>query len=303
MLKIRRWLRRGGFHLLTATARVSALGGPETVRLAGHLLGTLHYRLGKRKRRNLLKQMGTLMPDRRADGRLQADLHNAYRVNDRAILEVLATYSGALKPGQVAEMCSLDQIQRLDQSLARGRGAVLLGMHMGNGIALAIHLARAGYPVNVVYRESKKIRPTFFARGIARNGLQAIPAQPAAAGFRRMLRALKNGGIVFILMDQASRTGGVPARFLGKDLDMPPGPAELSRRTGAPLIPLLLTGAEQGWQFRLAKPLHLDPSRPIAHEVKILAGIMEAHILEHPQWWTWHQRRWSRYPFGPPICT
>ncbi len=302
MLKTRRWLRRSGFHLLKATARLSALGGPRWVRRIGEWLGATHYRLGRNRRRRLLEQMARVMPERAVGEQLADDLRQAYRVNDRAILEILAAYSGGLNPDQVAGTCSLERIQLLDRSLAQGRGAVLLGMHMGNGVALAIHLARRGYPVSVVYRESNKISPEFFARGIRRQGLKAIAALPAAAGFRRMLRSLRNGGIVFILMDQASKSGGVPVRFLGKDLDMPPGPAELARRTGAPLIPLLLGGVGAVWQFRLGEPITMDPTRPIEEEVKMLASVMEAHIVEHPQWWTWHQRRWHRHPFGPPIC-
>jgi KDO2-lipid IV(A) lauroyltransferase len=302
MLKTRRWLRRSGFHLLKTTARLSALGGPGWVRTVGEMLGSVHFGLGRARRRRLLEHMARLMPERAAEGRLPADLRQAYRINDRAILEILAAYSGALRPDQIAAMCALENLQVLDRALAAGRGVVLLGMHMGNGVALAIHLAKSGYPVSVVYRESNKISPQFFAQGIARQGLIAIGALPAAAGFRRMLRALKDGRIVFILMDQASKTGGVSARFLGKNLDMPPGPAELGRRTGAPLIPLLLSGVEEVWKFRLGAPIHLDAARPIEEEVKMLAGLMEAYILQHPQWWTWHQRRWHRHPFSPSNC-
>ncbi|MFW5816112.1 MAG: lysophospholipid acyltransferase family protein [Wenzhouxiangella sp.] len=300
MLKTRRWLRRSGFHLLKTAARLAALGGPDRVRRLGEAFGTMHYRLGRGKRLRLLQQMARVLPERAAVGALPADLREAYRINDRAILEILAAYSGALQPGQVAEMCALDGIDVLDRCLAQGRGAVLLGMHMGNGVAMAIHLAQRGYPVNVVYRESNKISPKFFARGIRRQGLVAIPARPAAAGFRRMLKALKGGEIVFILMDQASKSGGVPVRFLGKNMDMPPGPAELARRTGAPVIPVLLRGADERWRFRLGEAIRLDLARPLDQEVKILARAMEAHILAYPQWWTWHQRRWHRHPFSPP---
>lgn len=301
MLKTRRWLRRSGFHLLKTTARLAALGGPARLRWVGEWIGAVHYCLGRDKRRRLLQQMATLMPERAADGLLEGDLRQAYRINDRAILEILAAYGGALRADQITRICSIDRIWVLDQALAQGRGAVLLGMHMGNGMAAAISLASMGYPVNVVYRESNKISPEFFARGIAGQGINAIPALPAAAGFRRMLHALKSGGIVFILMDQASKTGGVQARFLGKDLDMPPGPAELGRRTGAPVVLMLLKAVDSVWQFRLEEPIILDPARPIEEEVKMLTRMMEAHILDHPQWWTWHQRRWHRHPFGPPI--
>ena len=296
-------MRRALFHGLRATARLVALGGTRALARYGSAFGALHFWLGVRSRRQLLKQMARLMPQRAAQGQLPGDLLEAYRVNDRAIIEILAAYSGSLRPNQSAGICELENPEVLDRALAQGDGLILLGMHMGNGVAMAITLATLGYPVSVVYRESNKITPAFFRDGIQRQGLEAIAAKPPAAGFRAMMRALRCKRIVFILMDQASKQGGVPTHFLGKKLDMPPGPAELGRRAGAPIVPALLTGVDARWRFRFEEPILLDRSRPLAEEVKMLTDVLEAHILQHPQWWTWHQRRWRRYPFLPDSPT
>ncbi len=296
----RRTLRRLGFHVLRGLARVLALGGMGLLRRGGAVFGRLHFALGRAKRRQLLAQMEQLLPGAVASGQLKKHLLSAYQVNDRAILEILAAYSGAVSPKQVADACQLDNTLALDKALADGKGVVLLGMHMGNGVAMAIALAARGYPISVVYRESNKISPGFFRDGIRLQGIDAVGAMPAAAGFRAMVRALRANRIVFILMDQASKRGGIPVRFLGKELDMPPGPAELARRTHAPLVPALLEGVDESWHFRFADPIRLDRERPLDEEVKMLADVMEAHILEHPQWWTWHQRRWRRHPFVHP---
>ena len=296
---MRRALRRLGFHLLRWLACALALAGPAMLRRGGTAFGTLHYLLGGGKRRRLLRQMARVLAETSDPEWLRAQLLTAYRVNDRAILEILAAYSGALQPEQVAALCQLEQTETLDQALSDGKGVVLLGMHMGNGVAMAIALAARGYPVSVVYRESNKITPAFFRDGLRRQGIDAVGATPPAAGFRGMVKALRNNRILFILMDQASKRGGVPVRFLGKDQDMPPGPAELARRTGAPVIPALLDQVDEQWHFRFAAPMTLQRDRALTEEVKILADVMETHILRHPQWWTWHQRRWQRHPFAP----
>lgn len=296
-MKWRRIYRRAGFHLLRGLSRLLALGGPDWLRGAGQAFGTAHYRLGRTRRQALLKQMQILFPDQARAGGLASVLREAYRVNDRAILEIMAAYGGGLSPAITASLCRVEALAHLDQALSRQRGVVLLGMHMGNGVALAIHLAQQGYPVSVVYRESNKISPDFFRDGIRRQGLAAIGAKPAAAGFRRMLKALQGNGILFILMDQASKQTGVPTDFLGKRLQMPPGPAELARRTGAAVVPALLEAVGDQWHFRLDQPISLDRTRPLEQDVKILVECMESHIRARPQWWTWHQRRWWRHPF------
>lgn len=300
----RRLLRRAGFHVLRVSARALALGGMPTLRWAGEAFGAWHYRLGARKRHELLRQLQTVFPGGPPGGdNLKGALREAYRINDRAILEILAAYSGAVAPAELAAFCQVRRTEALDEALSEGRGAVLLGMHMGNGVAMAIHLAARGYPIHVVYRESNKITPDFFRNGIRNQGLEAIAAAPPAHAVRRMLAALKANQVIFILMDQASKRGGVAVEFLGKQLHLPPGPVELARRTGASIVPALLCGVDERWHFRLADPIRMDRSRELGQEVKILSDIMQSHILAHPQWWSWHQRRWWRHPFttdAPP---
>lgn len=294
-MKLQRRYRRGLFHFFRLIARLLGRGGMPALRDRGHRFGLLHYRLKPGKRRQLQAQIQRALavsPDEAA-----ALLREAYRINDRAILEILAMYTRTVTATEVAAACQVDGLEHLDEALAEGRGVVMLGMHMGNGVAMATHLAERGYPIAVIYRESGKIPTGFFRDGICGLGMEAIPAVPAATGVRRMLKALKENRILFILMDQATKQAGVTACFLGKSLNMPPGPAELARRTGARVVPALLTGVEPLWQFQLGRPVKLAAQDSLETTVQNLTEIMQSHIEKRPQWWTWHQRRWWRYPF------
>lgn len=303
-MKARQLRRRSGFHLLLLGARLAALGGMQGLRRCGESFGRWHFWLGWSKRTELQRQLEHLLSasqeavHREPVDRVSEVLREAYRINDRAILEITAAYSGAITPAALAGSVTVQDIELLDQALAGGHGVVLLGMHSGNGVALAVHLGQLGYPVHVVYRESNKISPDFFRDGIQRQGLNAIPAVPPATGVRRMLAALKSGDILFILMDQGSKRGGIEVDFLGKRLQLPPGPVELARRTGAVIVPALLSGVDRQWHFRFDKPVAVDSSRPLEHEVKIVGDLMQRAILANPQWWSWHQRRWWRHPFS-----
>ncbi len=295
-MKLRRRYRRGIFHGLKLVARLLGRGGMDALRVRGHRIGLWHHRLTPRKRHRLQAQIAKAL-DLPLDHSARL-LREAYRVNDRAILEILAMYTGTVSATDVAAGCAVDGLENLDQALARERGVIMLGMHMGNGVAMCTHLATLGYPVAVIYRESGKIPTDFFRDGISSLGLDAIPAVPASVGVRRMLKALKENRILFILMDQATKQGGTPALFLGKRLNMPPGPAELARRTGAAVVPALLTGVEPRWRFRLDPAAELDPEGELSENVANLTAIMQRHIESEPQWWTWHQRRWARHPFA-----
>lgn len=296
-MKLRRRFRRLGFHLLRILSGILGRGGMARLRRTGHALGHWHYRLTPLRRRGLGRQIARAMNIPANDKQINAWLAEAYRVNDRAILEILAMYSGAVTVEDIDSAVETSDLNHLDRALEGGRGVILLGMHMGNGVAMATHLAQRGYPLAVIYRESNKIPPHFFRDGIGTLGLQAIPAVPSSVGVRQMLKALKENRVLFILMDQASKKGGVDASFLGKTIQMPPGPAQLARRTGAAVVPALLEGVEPRWYFRMGSPETLDAGQSLESAVEKLTSIMQNHIEKQPQWWTWHQRRWSRYAF------
>jgi KDO2-lipid IV(A) lauroyltransferase len=295
-MTIKRLRRRMGFHLLRLWAAHRSRGGMGAVAASGERLGRWHHRLARGQRTELARQLATLFDLRADDPRPAQWLAESYRLNDRAIFEILAMYSGRLTPAEVAGHCGVDGLDVLDRALGEGRGVLLLGWHMGNGVAMATRLAHVGYPVSVVFRESKKIQPDFYRNGLTGMGLEAIGAQPAAAGFRGMIKALRSNRILFILMDQGIKHG-VDTPFLGKRVPMPPGPAELARRTRCALITARLSGLDPVWQFDLHREQALEPDEPLETSIEKLSRIMENRILETPQWWTWHQRRWARYPF------
>jgi len=299
-MKLKRVTRRIGFHGLRLLALLSATGGADRLKALGIRLGHLHYTLRYRLRKQLARQLETLAmqnpsPALRADH--DAILKTAFEVSDRALLEVIALYASR-KPAQaISPKVLVHNISQLELYQTKKEGIILLGMHMGNGVAMAAQLNRSHGPIHVVYRESNKVPHGFLRKGLERLGLNAVNASGPGAGFREMLKALKAGQIVFILMDQGTKESGVTVDFLGKPVLMPKGPAELARRSGAPIVPVFLTETEPAWTFELGEPLYLNQNGAIQDQVAEISQCMSAHILAHPQWWSWHQRRWRKLPF------
>ena len=110
-------------------------------------------------------------------------------------------------------------------------------------------------------------------------------------------KRLKRGRMTFIPIDQINRQGGIPTRFLGKQVNMPPGAATLARKYDVPVFPVLLDAAEPRWTFRISEAIHLPEGDSTEQDVAKLADIVDCHIRAHPELWSWHQRRWLRYPF------
>jgi lauroyl/myristoyl acyltransferase len=296
-LSPRRLARRSLFHLLRGIAWLTALLSWRALRPVGGALGRLGAAWPGGGRRKMERDIArVLQVDDRAGARI---LREARRINDRAVVEILSMAAPGVDPAPLIRACRILETERLTPLVQDGRGAVLLGMHMGNGVLMAARLAQLGFPVSVLYRESHKLSPGYLGECLTRAGVDPIHLlrDSPSGGLRKALAALRGGRLVYVLMDQGAKEGGVPVRFLGKAVHMPTAVVKLAHRAGAPLLAVLPEAAEPDWVFRVTAPLDLDADADLA--VVQIAEHMESHIRRYPELWAWHHRRWRRYPVLP----
>jgi len=300
--RLRRLGRKVTFGTLWLIAASAMCFGPKAVRRVGSAVGRLNRRLTRLACPRLVDDVAVVLDRDRADA--ERLLTDACRVNDRAVLEVFALSLPWTKVDKMIDGCEVENVEDLRLLSDAGRGAVLLGMHMGNGILMAAALARAGLPVSVAYRESRKMATGFLGRVLGRLGLEPIHLEQAnpAAGSRRMFKALREGKLVYVLMDQGSKNHGHEVMFLGKQLYMPDGVIRLVRRSVVPLIPVLPEAAEPVWLFRVRKPVML--AEDDAEALRQLVVLMEDQIRAYPELWSWHHRRWRHQALAleSPVC-
>jgi KDO2-lipid IV(A) lauroyltransferase len=274
--------------------------GFASARRIGRLLADLQFRLSWRVRRRCARDLALLLGRPPGDPSVRELLRQAYRVNTIAVLEVLAMFDHRLDDGVLDAQSEVEGLERLRAALDAGRGAILLGAHMGNGALLTARLARAGWPVSVVFREARMMSTGFFEQGLSLYGIEGIPANAGLRAYVQMLDALKRGRVLFVIMDQGMKAAqdGITMRFLGKEMPMSAGPAQLARQSGAPVLPLVTTAAEPVWKFTIGAPVARIPGAPLESEAAGLARVTEQNILRHPELWSWHHRRWRKFPMA-----
>lgn len=291
---LRRVRRRIASGLGIAVSGLASRGGPDRIRRFGRLIGGLHYWLtwpfNGRLRRDIARALDI------APREAGAVLSRAFRENDRAVFEIIALAHPNCDPDGLIDSVHIEGMQRLEDSETGRRGTILLGMHMGNGILMAARLARAGFPVHVVYRDPRRLPPGLLGRSLARAGCVPVPLDRdnPTRSFRQMMKILSKGGMLYVLMDQANKGEGTLRRFLGKTVRMPSGIPSLAVRTGAPVIPVHAESAAREWQFRVHAPLVADTPDGM---LDAMLESMQAQIVRFPALWAWHHRRWKRYHF------
>jgi len=113
-------------------------------------------------------------------------------------------------------------------------------------------------------------------------------------GFFSIMRHLRNGGVLGVLVDQHAGDHGVFTPFFGRLASTTPLPVLLARRTGAPLLVLTLHQVSHArWQVRYSEPMDLPAKAPEADWLAAMHRELEAGILRSPEDWFWVHNRWK----------
>lgn len=296
-LWLRRFLRKTGARLARGYVRIRGRAGLAAIQRDSDRLGRLHYHLSIAQRRRLLSQIAQLFDLQPDDPAIPAMLKQSWRTHDRAVLEVFAKACGAVSVDEVADSVSVTGIEPLVENLDSGQGAILLGMHSGNVLAVMLKLALRGLPISVVANQPRRMPDGFFEDFFSGSDAEVIRARPEFRAFYALNKAVQKGRAAYIAIDQIHKRGGIPVRFLGKQVPMPGGAAVLARKHGVPIYPVLLEAVEPKWQYRIGKAIDLPADQDQRQDVADLAAVIDDYIRQQPQLWSWHQRRWMRFPF------
>lgn len=158
-------------------------------------------------------------------------VRRAFVEHARYYLEVLRIPHDSLE--EVSGMVSADDWERWNALLHQG--AVVATLHFGNpepyGSFLAAHGLKAVVPI-------EEIRPQalfdyLVKRRATGRGVEMVPVSRAR---RRLVEALRGGGVVAIAADRDFAGDGHPMKIFGEATTLPTGPATLALMTGRPLL-------------------------------------------------------------------
>lgn len=196
---------------------------------------------------------------------------------------------------EAAALVDFEGWERIEMARAAGRPLLILTGHCGNWELLAAALNVAGLGMAVVGRELDDqglqarllgLRSRFGSRTIVRG-------TPGAA--RDLLRTLRAGGALGMLIDQDTRVDGVWVDFFGRPAYTPVGAAEIALRLGACVLPTFIERLDDGGHLATIQPALALPGEPRA-ATQAMTERIEAQIRRVPEQWVWLHRRWRRQP-------
>jgi KDO2-lipid IV(A) lauroyltransferase len=193
-------------------------------------------------------------------------------------------------------------LEQLRHALAEGRGVVLVTGHCGNWEWMNLALQAVGIPMTAAGRKLPDPRfDALLTRLRTRFGGEAV-GRGGNAG-QSLLRALRRGRVVGLLIDQDIAAPGVFVRFFGHPAWTPTGAAVLALRAKSPVVVGFARRTTEGtMELRFEPPLFPEgdarDERQVAQLTALLTQRIEAQVRACPEQWVWFHRRWRRKP-GP----
>lgn len=192
------------------------------------------------------------------------------------------------------ERVTFSGLEHFDRAREAGRGAVLVTAHFGNWELMGAALGLAGYPLQMLVRRQSGQFDEAITRLREAPGNQVIDRVNSG---RKIMRVLKQNGIVGMVSDQHTDNAGVPVTFLGRPCKATGAPVAFALKTGAPVIPgySVRLGFERH-HVHLLPPIGLeitgDSQRDIADGTLKYTRVIENFVRRHPELWFWFHRRW-----------
>lgn len=174
---------------------------------------------------------------------------------------------------------------------AQGRGVVVPLPHMANWDWAGAWACATGMPLTTVAERLKPERLyDEFVAYRASLGMEILPAGDPAT-FGNLVARVRAGRLVPLLADRDLSRSGVEVSLCGEPARMPRGPAELARRTGAPMVPATLhyDGPELVITLHDAVPV-TEGDAGTAAAMQQVADRFTAALREHTVDWHMMQR-------------
>jgi Kdo2-lipid IVA lauroyltransferase/acyltransferase len=204
----------------------------------------------------------------------------------RTIIEI---YSGAEFTARTG-LPTGPGLAALDQAHATGRPVILVTGHFGNYDASRAALIARGFRVGALYRPMKNAYfNAHYVQAISRIGTPLFPR--GRAGLSDMVRHLKSGGMLGLVIDQ-HMNHGADLTFFGVAAQTALSAAELALKYDALLVPTYAIRQPDGLTFNIVVEAPIPHGTPEAM-TQALNDSLEALVRQHLDQWFWIHRRWK----------
>jgi Lauroyl/myristoyl acyltransferase len=200
---------------------------------------------------------------------------------------------------QLEEFMDVSGYENFERAYAKGKGVIFLTCHLGAFDLQVSVMALKGLNPNIIGTPLKDERLNELLWNY-RNKFGAVAIERGRETFR-LIKVLKSGGSVALLIDQDTKVKSTFVEFFGRLASTPVGATVLALKTGAAIVPTyvhLRKDWKQHMQILPEVPLSVTGNEDldVQENTQMLTNLIEAIIRQHPEQWVWNHERWKTRP-------
>jgi KDO2-lipid IV(A) lauroyltransferase len=192
-----------------------------------------------------------------------------------------------------------DGFENFEIANRKGKGVIFLTCHVGAFDLQVTNMAMRGLNPNIIGVPLQDPRLNEILWNY-RNAHGAIAIARGKETFR-MIKILKSGGSVALLIDQDTIVKSVFVNFFGVPCATPIGATVLAMKTGAAIVPTYVHLGEDGLQHMHILPqielrITDNESDDIVYNTQVMTNFIEDVVRKYPDQWVWMHERWKTQP-------
>jgi KDO2-lipid IV(A) lauroyltransferase len=260
-------------------------------------LGRMAYLFASKTRRRVRTHLSFAFPEKSSE-----QVHAL----SKEVFEMLGKNAGEmLRATRVRTLQDLEKflvthgLEYYERAIKKGKGVIFLTCHLGAFDLQVSNMALRGLNPNIIGTPLKDERLNELLWDY-RNMHGAIAIARGKETFK-LIKVLKSGGSVALLIDQDTKVKSRFVNFFGKPAATPVGATVLAMKTGAAIVP---TYVHLGKDWK--QHMHILPEIPMTHtgneeadmitNTQVLTNFIEDVIRKHPAQWVWMHERWKTKP-------
>lgn len=257
-------------------------------------LGGLAYNVFTKDRRRAVDNVAIAFPESNYPVR-RAMIRAMFKTMGRNVYDFI-NLEGASHQTLAALVEDVKGMGHFEKARQKGKGIIVITGHIGCFEIMPAYFVSIGHRVTVVARRLRDKKLNDRLVGVrASVGVDTVDRNASA---REMIRVLRKGEILGVLIDQHTDVAGMYVPFFGRPAYTPTGVAKLSCLTGASILPMAVYLNRRGKHVIHVLP-PIDPPREIRDKARTIESLtaecslaVERLIRVDPKQWAWFHHRW-----------
>ena len=198
------------------------------------------------------------------------------------------------RKGELDNFIVINGKNYLENILKEKKRAVFVSGHFNNFELMAMQLEKSGIELSAIYRPLNNIFLNKIMEQIRTKYICKNQIKKGMAGTRQIIKNLKKGSSVALMIDQRVREGS-KVKFFGNLATTTTIPAQLIKKYKCELVPIYIERKEKHYfKMHISKPIKVNSKKTTEEITLFLNSVLEKMILKNPEQWIWTHDRWKK---------